>query len=128
MGDLEEEQRTSQLTHWVISLAISIICCACLFVALAFYITDQHITLSTVSLRMDLLQQRQDRMTAEMEFVRRTLRGDAIRSQAQQPSAEAPVSSGGVEVKDGSADVKPEEPKSDKVVPPKAVPPSGVVQ
>ena len=72
MSDLDEMPRSNSTAQWIISLAISVVCCACLFVVLAFYITDQHIMVSSVSLRMDLLQQRQDRLSNEIELLRRS--------------------------------------------------------
>ncbi|MDD3287999.1 MAG: hypothetical protein PHX43_03215 [Alphaproteobacteria bacterium] len=72
MSDAENSSMSVNSTvQWIVSLAVSIVCCACLFVVLAFYITDQHIAMSSVSLRMDLLQQRQDRFANELDLLRR---------------------------------------------------------
>lgn len=71
MDDFDNPPSSSTETlQWIISLAISVICCASLFVVMAFYITDQHTTLSNVSLRMDLLQQRQDRLANDLDVLR----------------------------------------------------------
>lgn len=73
MDDFDNPPASSTSTlQWIISLAISVICCASLFVVMAFYITDQHVTISNVALRMDLLQQRQDRLTNEIETMKRS--------------------------------------------------------
>ena len=70
MSDYEENSRTSAMAQWIVSLAISIICCACLFVVLAIYITNQHNAVSGIALRIDLLAQRQDRLASDLDLIR----------------------------------------------------------
>jgi hypothetical protein len=100
MSENDENARSNAMAQWIVSLAVSIVCCACLFVVLAFYITDQHITVSTVSLRMDLLQQRQDRLTQEIDMIRHA---NPTSAAVSAPAAAA----GGVVVDKAPAEVAP---------------------
>jgi hypothetical protein len=64
----EQENITSQ---WITSLAISVVCCAALFLVFAGYIMDLHEKTAMTSVRLEFLQERQNQMSAEMDMLRR---------------------------------------------------------
>ncbi len=69
-NDMERNQNVSQ---WIVSLAISIICCAVLFLVGASYIftLNEKVTLATV--KVELLQARQSQLIAELDALRRPI-------------------------------------------------------
>lgn len=66
----EQEKLTSQ---WITSLAISVVCCAALFLVFAGYIVDLHRKMSETAIRVELLQEVQSQLTAELNAMRRPI-------------------------------------------------------
>lgn len=58
---------------WISSLAISVVCCAILFVVFASYLVDVKEDLALTRMRFDMVDQRLSTLTSEMEnLYRRT--------------------------------------------------------
>jgi len=66
----EQEKLTSQ---WITSLAISVICCAALFLVFAGYIIDLHGKTADTAIRLEILQERQNQLVAELDAIRRPI-------------------------------------------------------
>lgn len=66
----EQENLTSQ---WITSLAISVVCCAALFLVFAGYMMDLHEKTATISVRLEFYQERQNQLTAELDALRRPI-------------------------------------------------------
>lgn len=64
----EQEKLTSQ---WITSLAISVVCCAALFLVFAGYIIDLHEKTADNSVRLEILQERQHQLVMELDALRR---------------------------------------------------------
>jgi hypothetical protein len=59
------------LSWWISSLAISVVCCAILFVVFASYIVDLKSTYATTSLKVDMLEDREKEITLAIENLQR---------------------------------------------------------
>lgn len=57
--------------QWIVSLAISVVCCASLFVVFAGYIMDMHKTVALLTARWEVMEARQNNLSADMDNVRR---------------------------------------------------------
>jgi hypothetical protein len=66
----EQDKLTSQ---WITSLAISVVCCAALFLVFAGYIIDLHGKTSDTAIRLEVLQERQNQLVAELNAMRRPI-------------------------------------------------------
>ncbi|MFA6279848.1 MAG: hypothetical protein WC612_03525 [Bdellovibrionales bacterium] len=59
------------VAQWITSLAISVICCAILFIVFAGYIVRLHDTTNLLSLKVELLKERNDNMAYEISMLRK---------------------------------------------------------
>lgn len=64
---------TQLIAQWITSLAISVICCAILFVVFASYILNVQNDLNIATVRIEVLQEKNAQLSSEMDFVRRRL-------------------------------------------------------
>lgn len=88
------------VAQWITSLAISVVCCAILFVVFAGYIVDLHNKSNLTQVRLEVLQERHNQLQSEVMMMRR---GPIVQinnppSQAAAPPAEPQPSSAGVEI------------------------------
>jgi len=67
----QNTQFNGNMSWWIISLAISVVCCAILFVVFAGYLVDIKEGISTSKMRLDLVDQRLNEMNADLENARR---------------------------------------------------------
>jgi len=75
----------SQATiQWIISLAISVICCAVLFIVFAGYLLDVHNSVSLNTIRLEVLQERQNQLSSEIDYIRHPIPVNAGASVAPQ--------------------------------------------
>lgn len=56
--------------QWIVSLAISVVCCAILFVVFAGYIIEIHNMTAITTVRMEVMQERINNISSEMDTVR----------------------------------------------------------
>lgn len=71
------------VTQWITSLAISVICCAILFIIFAGYIVRIQDTTNLLSLRVELLKERNDNMAHEISILRK---GPVVQINGVSPS------------------------------------------
>ena len=64
------DNKGTNLSQWIVSLAISVVCCAGLFVVFAVYIMDLHKDSMRLSLRMDDLKDKQVMLSNEVDVLR----------------------------------------------------------
>lgn len=66
----EEHGGAATLNQWVVSLAISIVCCAVLFIVFAGYIFDLNSKTAFVQVRLEAMQDRQIQLANEVDILR----------------------------------------------------------
>jgi len=76
---------------WITSLAISIVCCAILFVIFAGYLVDVKENLAVSRMRSDMMEQRLNTMTTEMENLYRRSSVQQIQLIPAGASVQVPV-------------------------------------
>jgi hypothetical protein len=86
MSNIEQSLGSNVVGQWIISLAISVVCCAFLFVLSAYYVTNQNMAVSTVAVRVDVMQQRQDLMSLELDRLRRQVVQQSASASIAQPA------------------------------------------
>lgn len=59
------------VAQWITSLAISVICCAILFIVFAGYIVDLHETTNLLTVKLELLQERHSMLQNEVIVLKR---------------------------------------------------------
>ena len=67
------DERDKITAQWITSLAISVVCCAALFLIFAGYIMDVHSKIIDTSIRLEVLQERQNHLVAELDALRRPI-------------------------------------------------------
>ncbi len=77
MSPVEEQQKV--ISQWIISLGVSVVCCATLFIVFAVYIMNVSDKATLANLRLEILQERQHQIVADIDYIRRTM------VQRQQP-------------------------------------------
>lgn len=60
------------VSQWITSLAISVVCCSVLFIVFAGYIVQLHETTNLLTVRLEMLQARQQNVETDMTALRRT--------------------------------------------------------
>lgn len=88
------------VAQWITSLALSVICCAILFIVFAGYIVDLHESQNLLTVRLEVLMERHNQLQSELLALKRSplvqINGvttsqspilvDPSATQAQQPS------------------------------------------
>jgi hypothetical protein len=69
--DTVENRNTQNISWWITSLAISVICCAILFIIFAGYLMDIKSNLSENRLRIDIAERRASEFSTEIDSLRR---------------------------------------------------------
>lgn len=76
------EEKTSSKSEgvfwWIASIAVSVLCCAVLFVLFASYIVDIKAAIVDTGERINLVQQRDDRILSEIEMLRKNLKAAGV--------------------------------------------------
>jgi hypothetical protein len=95
MKENEEEPRL--MAQWIVSLAVSVVCCAVLFVVFAGYIVDIHDSLNLTKVRLEVAQERVTHLNTEVDALRRALMPPQPygRVEAAPAGSSAPVDSAG---------------------------------
>lgn len=63
--------QTQVVAQWITSLAISVVCCAVLFIVFAGYIVQLHESTNLMEVRIEVLQEKQNQLTTELASIRR---------------------------------------------------------
>lgn len=74
------------IAQWITSLAISVICCAVLFVVFAGYIVDLQGKINLATVRLEVYQEKNNQLYSEITYVRRLFQQHA--ATPPTPSAE----------------------------------------
>ncbi|MGE4351427.1 MAG: hypothetical protein AB7E52_04475 [Bdellovibrionales bacterium] len=59
------------VAQWITSLAISVVCCAILFIVFAGYIVELHDTTNLLSVKLEVLQERHNQLNSELTLLKR---------------------------------------------------------
>ena len=70
MTDTTSKVPSQNIAWWIISLAISVICCAILFVVFASYLMGIKDNLYALKLRMDMAEQQDNHMSNDIDYIR----------------------------------------------------------
>ena len=99
------------IAQWITSLAISVICCAILFIVFAGYIVELHDTTNLISVKLEVLQERHNQLLSEVNNIKRT---PVVQINSVAPPAAPPVTTpAGVEVNEpGGPDAAKDDPSS----------------
>jgi hypothetical protein len=97
---IEPSSARAQATFWwIASIAAAVLCCAIWFVLFANYLVDVKVALKDNAERINIIQEREDRILTEIELIRKhavfqpgTPTAAAQAPAAQVPATEAPVS------------------------------------
>jgi len=60
------------VAQWITSLAISVVCCAVLFIVFAGYIVDLHEVTNLQTVKLELLLERHNQIQNEIAYLKRT--------------------------------------------------------
>jgi len=106
-----ESSRNQNILWWIASIATSVLCCSILFVLFASYIVDVKKDLEDSSMRLSLIEKREDRILSEMELLLKHM-AVKVNNGEIRPAAEAPApdGAGGVPVGEPGPGKTPENP------------------
>lgn len=88
MEPLDSKNTQNNTSMWITSLAISITCCAILFVVFAGYLTDIKQNIASGNARIEQMAANQDALLLEIQALNRAL---ATAKQIETPAASAPT-------------------------------------
>jgi len=88
MNANNEEPRL--MAQWIVSLAVSVVCCAVLFVVFAGYIVDLHDALTLTTVRLEVAQEKLSSVTNEVETLRRAVMPQSMQK-AEPQKTDAPL-------------------------------------
>jgi len=64
--------KSQLVSQWITSLAISVVCCSVLFIVFAGYIIQLHENNNLLTVRLEMLNDRQNQVETDMAALRRT--------------------------------------------------------
>lgn len=82
------------VAQWITSLAISVVCCAVLFIVFAGYIVELHDTTNLLAVKLEVLQERHNQLNSELTLMKRPTVVQFTNDPAKQqmvPTGEMPV-------------------------------------
>ncbi len=88
MSTSEHQSESHLLVQWMVTLAVSVLCCAVLFLLFGGYIMDLQVKSAVAAVRLDVLRDQQMQLSAELTYLRRTAQAAVTHSSP----APAPVS------------------------------------
>ncbi len=94
------------IAQWIASIAVSVICCAILFVVFAGYIVDLKDAVNLMSFRLEVAQENQVQLLSEIKSLRKALEAQNVvpsPSPSAQAAPEMPPGPG-VEIKESAPD------------------------
>lgn len=89
------------IAQWITSLAISVVCCAVLFIVFAGYIVELHDTTNLLSVKLEVLQERHNQLTSEVTLMKRPTVVQITNGQAKTELA--PIAGEGLPPAEGQA-------------------------
>lgn len=124
--NMNQYQRALQshfIAQWITSLAISVVCCAILFVVFAGYIVKLHEKTNIAEVRLEVLTERHNQLQSEVMQLRRAplvqinsqtapqvsqQTGEAVPADAQTPPTEVKTDDAGITLNQPEAAAAPE--------------------
>lgn len=91
MNSVNDQQK--YLAQWIISLGVSVVCCAVLFIVFATYIMNVHDKAAITAIRLEIMQDRQNQMVAQIDAIIRAM-PQSVRGQNVMPSQPAAPADG----------------------------------
>jgi len=91
---MSSESSTNKLQSvlwWITSIAVSVLCCSVLFVLFASYLVEMKQSAKDNELRITAIEEREDRILAELEIIRKHSLAQATAPAAQAVAPEAPA-------------------------------------
>lgn len=82
---MTESVKPQNVFWWIASIAVSVLCCAVLFVLFACYLCEVKDSIKSNEENLALIQQREDRILAEIEMLRKNVQ--PAQAQSADPSA-----------------------------------------
>ncbi len=80
--------KSQNIFWWIASIAVSVLCCAVLFVLFAVYLCDVKTSIKNNEDNIAIIQQREERILGEIELIRKHIQSDqATTGQAADPAA-----------------------------------------
>ena len=76
--------QTQIVAQWITSLAISVVCCAVLFIVFAGYIVELHDTTNLLTVKLEVLQERHNQLNSEVTLIKRPTVVQINNAQPQQ--------------------------------------------
>jgi hypothetical protein len=73
------------VAQWITSLAISVICCAVLFVVFAGYLVDMHSSINLATVRLEVVQEKCNQMASEIAILKKNVLLQPQQAGAAQP-------------------------------------------
>lgn len=83
--------KSQSVSWWIASLATSVLCCSILFVLFASYIVDVKTMVEDTGIRIGAIQDREDKILAEIQMMRKGLASSAVAPDAQPAGDLVPV-------------------------------------
>ena len=83
---MEENAQTKNTLWWITSIAISVVCCSVLFILFASYLVEVKADLRDNMTRINIVEERENRILAEIEMMSRRANAAA----ASTPAASEP--------------------------------------
>lgn len=79
----ENNGNTQLVAQWITSIAISVVCCAVLFVVFAGYIVDLNTSIKLMTVRLEVSQENQVQLLTEIGSLRKLMAEEAKSGSAQ---------------------------------------------
>jgi sensor histidine kinase regulating citrate/malate metabolism len=70
---METDQKTQLIISWIISLAMSVVCCSILFVVFANYLNDIKKSIATENMQLAQMALNEERLLSEIQVLRREI-------------------------------------------------------
>ncbi len=81
----DNQAKSKELLWWITSIATSVLCCSVLFIFFASYLVDLRTTERDNNARIDVIEQRENKILTELELIRK--HAEAISAPAAVPAA-----------------------------------------
>ncbi len=91
---MSESVKPQNFFWWIASIAVSVLCCAVLFVVFAVYLCDVKSSIKANEDNIALIQQREDRILAEIELLRKNSQISPTQDSSASPAPDSTAGGG----------------------------------
>ena len=106
----EKVMQINFIGQWITSLAITVICCAILFVVFAEYIVGVHEKMNLLEVRIDLMRENYSNLASEIKLIRRIPSMPLVQAPAPVPAPAVQTTEPAVVLEEVSGEVVVETP------------------